>query len=106
MFEKQRELGLSDAVGTLGSVERLELVGFHRRLVLVEMRQRILCAVMMSIIVGIYSLGLKTRNSIEFLDSGSTQTSQRTEDRTFDLCDLCILNGIHQGVLGLGGMVL
>merc|ERR1719449_396390 len=61
---------------------------------------------MMSVVVSIDGLRLKARNRIEFLDGGSTQPSESPKNCTFDLCDLSVLNCIHQGVLSFCCMVL
>merc|ERR1719160_256464 len=70
------------------------------------MGQWVLCAVMVGIIVRIDCLRFKPGDGIKFLDRGSAQTSQRSEDSPLDLCDLCVLHSVDQGVLGLCGMVL
>merc|ERR1719387_1791156 len=88
------------------SVERLELVGLDRCLILMEVCQRILCTIVVRVIVGIDGLRLETRNGIELLDRGSTEPRQRPENSTLDLCHLCVLHGVDEGVLRLGRMVL
>merc|ERR1719219_2974342 len=90
----------------LFSVERLEFVGLHRCFVLMQVCQRILCAIMVSIIVGIYCLRLQTRNSVNLLDCCCSETCQCTEHSAFDLCNFSILNCIYQGVLRLCSVVL
>ena len=49
------------------SVEGLQLVGLHRCLVLVQVRERVLCAIMMRIVVRIDGLCLETCDGIKFL---------------------------------------
>merc|ERR1719230_1517401 len=88
------------------SVERLELVGLHWCLVFVQVGQRVLCTVVVSIVVCIDGLGLQACNSVELLDRGSTQAGQCPEDSTLDLCDLCVLHCIDEGILRLCCMVL
>merc|ERR1719313_153256 len=61
---------------------------------------------MMSIVVRVDCLCLKTCNGIELLDSRSSKTGQGTENRAFDLRHLCVFNCVNQCVLGLGSMVL
>merc|ERR1719428_1969433 len=88
------------------SVEALELISLYRRLIFMKVRQRVLCAIVMSIIVCINSLRLETSNGIKFLYGCGTQTRQGPENCTFDLCDLGVLHGIDKGVLRLCSMVL
>ena len=63
-------------------MEGLELVGRDRGLVLVKVSERVLGAVVMSIIVSVDGLRLETGNGIELLDGSSTKTCQRTEHGT------------------------
>merc|ERR1719359_2505893 len=88
------------------SVERLELVGLHWCLVLVQMRERILRPVVVCIIVGIDGLCFQTCDGIKFLNGGGAQTCQRSEHCSFDLGHLRVLHCIHKGVLSLCRMVL
>merc|ERR1719199_2403956 len=81
------------------SVERLEFVRLDRRLILVQVREGILSAVVMCVIVRIDGLRLKTSNRVELLDRRCSKTCQRTKYCSLDLCHLGILNSIHQGVL-------
>merc|ERR1719263_1550272 len=91
---------------TSHSVERFQLVSFNWSLVLVQVLQRVLGAVVVGIVVGIDGLGLKACNGVKLLDGSRTKTCQCTEHCPLDLCDLSILHCIHQCVLGLGGLVL
>merc|ERR1719446_1546261 len=88
------------------SVERLELVSRNWRLVFMQVRQWVLCPVVMCIIVRIDRLRFKTGNRVKLLDSRCAKASQCTEHRTFDLRNFGILNRVHQCVLGLCGVVL
>merc|ERR1719473_1051969 len=94
------------SAGTLGSVERLELVRFDRCLVLMEVCQRIFCTIVVSIVVGINGLCFQTCDGIKLLDGGGTQACQGTEHCAFDLSHLSVFHCVHQGVLRLGSMVL
>merc|ERR1719164_112038 len=71
-----------------------------------KVRERIFGAVVMSVIVRINRLSLKTGDRVKFLDGCGTQTSQGSEDSALDFCDLGIFNGIHKGVLCLRRMIL
>merc|ERR1719439_412748 len=86
---------------TKNSVERLELVGLHWCLVFVQVCQRVLRTVVVSIVVCINGLGLQACDGVELLDRRGTQTGQCPEDSTLDLCDLCILHCIDEGILRL-----
>merc|ERR1712072_1455545 len=77
-------------------MEGLELVRRHRDLVVVQMRERVLGAVMMGIIVGVDGLRLEARDGIELLDGRSPQTRQRAEDRALDLGNFGVLDGINE----------
>merc|ERR1740130_2233795 len=83
------------------SMEGLQLVSLDGRLILVQMRKRVLGTIVVRVIVRINGLGLKARDSIEFLDSRSAQTRESTENRPLDFCNLSIFNGIDEGILGL-----
>merc|ERR1719333_1894227 len=83
------------------SVERLEFVRLDGRLVLVQVRKWVLCAVVVRIIVSIDCLRLETRDRVELLDRGCAKAGEGPEHGTFDLGDLGILHGIDQGVLCL-----
>jgi len=54
-------------------VEGLQLVGLHRGLVLVQVRERVLRTVVVRIVIGVDRLGLQTRNGVELLDRRSTE---------------------------------
>merc|ERR1719171_1221262 len=90
----------------LGSVEGLELVGLHRRLILVEVREGVFCPVVMRIVVRINGLSLKARNRVEFFDSRCAKARKRAEHCTLDLRHLGVLHGINQRVLRLCSVVL
>merc|ERR1719160_2273701 len=90
----------------LCSVEGLEFVGLHWCLVLVEMREGILSAVMMRVIVCVDGLCFKTGYRIKLFDCCRTQPCESTEHCPLDLCDLCVLHGVHQGVLSFCSMIL
>jgi len=57
----------------LQEVEGLQLVGLHRGLVLVQVRERVLRTVVVRIVIGVDRLGLQTRNGVELLDRRSTE---------------------------------
>merc|ERR1719387_1241386 len=78
----------------MNSMEALEFIGLHWRLILMEMRKRILCAVMVSIIVRIDGLGLQSRNGIKFLDCRSTKPGKCSKNCALNFSNLCILNSI------------
>merc|ERR1719326_1864771 len=99
-------LWLNCLPGDICSVERLELVCLHRSLILMKMGQWILSTVVVRIIVCIDGLRLEACNGIELLDRRSTETCKSPENSTFDLRDFSVLNSVHQGILGLGRMVL
>merc|ERR1719198_1223444 len=88
------------------SVEGLQLVCLYGSFVLVQVCKWIFGTVVMGVIVCVNGLGFESSNGVELLDGGSTQAGERPEDSALDLRDLCILHGIDQGVLSLGGMVL
>jgi len=89
-----------------GLVERLELVGLHRRLVLVHVAERVLSAVVVSVIVRVDGLGLEARNGVKLLDRSRTKASQSTEYGPLDLRHLSVFHGVHERVLGLRRVVL
>mmetsp|Transcript_11050 Transcript_11050/g.19941 ORF Transcript_11050/g.19941 Transcript_11050/m.19941 type:complete len:222 (-) Transcript_11050:84-749(-) len=68
--------------------------------------QWILSTVVVSIVVGINRLRFKTRDGIKLLDRGSAEPGQSTEHCALDLCNLCVLNRVHERVLRLRSMVL
>merc|ERR1719235_2673976 len=90
----------------IGLVEGLELVGLHWRLILVEVRQWVLCAVVMRIIVRVDRLCLEARDRVELLDSRRAKARQGAENRTLDLRHLSVLHSINQRVLRLCSVVL
>merc|ERR1719272_681888 len=90
----------------LSSMEGLELVCLHWRLILVQVRQRVLGAVVVGIIVGINSLRLEAGNCVKLLDGGCTKARQGTEDCAFNLGNLSILHCVNKRVLSLRGVVL
>merc|ERR1740138_201662 len=87
-------------------VEALQLVGLDRRFILVQVRERILCPVVMGIIVSIDGLRLQTCNRVKLLDRSGTQPCESPEHGPLDLSDLCIFDGVYQRVLCLRRMVL
>merc|ERR1719240_401979 len=87
-------------------MEGLELIRLDRRLVFVQVSQWVLGTVMMSIIVCIDGLSLKTSDRVEFLDGGCTQACQCTEYCALDLSNFRILDCINKGVLCLGSVIL
>ena len=87
-------------------MERLELVRLHRGLVLVQVTERVLGAVVVCIVVRINGLRLEACDRVELLDSRSAKPRERTKNRTLDLRNLCVLDGIHEGVLRVRGVVL
>ena len=87
-------------------MERLQLVRRHRGLVVVQMRERVLGAVVVGIIVRIDGLGLQARDGIELLDGRGTEARQRTEDRALDLSNLSVLDSVNERVLRRGGVGL
>ena len=89
-----------------GSVEGLQLVGLHRGLVLVQVGERVLGPVVVGIIVGVDGLGLQAGDGVELLDRRGAQAGQGPEDRALDLRHLGVLHRVHEGVLGLRGVVL
>merc|ERR1719387_1011131 len=88
------------------SMERLQLVGFNRCLIFVQVSEWVLCPVVVSVIVGINGLSFQASDGVKLLDGCCSQTSQGTEDRSLDLCYFGIFHRIDQSVLGLGRMVL
>ena len=88
------------------SVEGLQLVRLDGRLVLVQVRQGVLRAVVVRVVVRVDGLRLEARDGVELLDGGRTQTRQRAEDRALDLSDLSVLHRVHERVLRLGRVVL
>merc|ERR1719158_1136376 len=87
-------------------MEGLELVGRDRSLVLVKVSQRVLGAVVVSIIVGVDGLRLETGNGIELLDGRGAKTGQGTEHSALDFRNFRILDGVDKGVLSLGSVLL
>merc|ERR1719428_1978645 len=77
------------------SVERLELVGFHGSLVLVEVCERVFRPVMVGIVVSVNGLGLQTRDGIKLLDGGRPETGKGTENGPLDFGDLRVLHCVH-----------
>ena len=63
-------------------MEGLQLVRLHRRLVLVQVRERVLGPVVVRIVVGVDGLGLEPGNGVELLDRGRAQAGQRTSKRS------------------------
>merc|ERR1719367_1459178 len=88
------------------SMERLQLVGLYRCLVLMEVCEWILGAIMMSIIVRVDGLRFKPGDGIELLDCGCAQPRQGSEDGTLYLRNLGVLYRVHEGVLRLCRVVL
>merc|ERR1719440_1117873 len=88
------------------SMERLQFVRLYRSLIFVQVCKWVLCAIVMGIIVCVNGLCLQSGNGIELFDGGCTQTGQSAEDCALDLCNLCILDGVDKGILGIGGMIL
>mmetsp|Transcript_66431 Transcript_66431/g.192510 ORF Transcript_66431/g.192510 Transcript_66431/m.192510 type:complete len:237 (+) Transcript_66431:2-712(+) len=88
------------------SMERLELVRLNRRLVFVQVGQRILCAVMVRIVVRVDGLRLEPGDGIELLDRRRAEAGQGAEHGALDLGDLGVLHGIHEGILRLRRVVL
>merc|ERR1719171_1418897 len=87
-------------------VEGLELVRLHRRLVLVQVAERVLRAVVVRVVVGVDRLRLEAGDGIELLDRRGTEPSERTEDCTLDLRNLGVLDGVDEGVLRVRRVVL
>merc|ERR1719375_2870343 len=87
------------------SMERLQLVGLHWCLVLVQMSERVLCPVMTCIVVGVDRLRFEARYGVELLDRRRAQSRERTKDRALDLSDLSILHGVNEGILRLSSMI-
>merc|ERR1719453_682254 len=88
------------------SMERFEFVRLDGSLVLVEVRERILCTVMVGIVVGIDGLSFQARDSVEFFDRRRSQPRERAEHSTLDFGDLRIFHGINKSVLRFRGVVL
>merc|ERR1719189_456001 len=88
------------------SMEGLQLVSLHRRFVFMQVSKWILRAIMMSVVVCVDGLGFQTRDRIELLDGRGTQSCQRTEHCTLDLCNLGIFDSVYEGVLGACSVVL
>merc|ERR1719235_809436 len=88
------------------SVERLQLVCLDWGFILVQVRKRILCAVVVRIIVSVNGLCLQSRNGVELLDGGCAQSCESTEDCPLYLGHLRVLDGVDQGVLRFGCVVL
>ena len=87
-------------------MERLELVRLDGRLVLVQVRERVLRAVVVRVVVRVDGLRLQARDRVELLDRRGTEPGERTEHGALDLRDLGVLNSVHKGVLGLRRVVL
>merc|ERR1719262_1299562 len=88
------------------SVERLELVGFHGSLVLVEVCEWVFRPVMVGIVVSVNGLRLETRDGIKLLDRGRPEAGEGTENGPLDFGNLRVLHCVHQCVLCLRGVVL
>mmetsp|Transcript_68621 Transcript_68621/g.196816 ORF Transcript_68621/g.196816 Transcript_68621/m.196816 type:complete len:351 (+) Transcript_68621:138-1190(+) len=88
------------------SVERLQLVRLDRRLVLMQVRERVLGAVVVRVVVGVDRLRLQAGDRVELLDGRCAQLRQGPKHRALNLGDFGVLDGINQSVLGLRGMVL
>ena len=56
--------------------------------------------------VRIDGLRLETGNRVELLDRRRAKPRQRAEDSALDLGHLSVLNGVHEGVLRVRGVVL
>merc|ERR1719310_301647 len=97
---------LPDFTTTKSLVEGLQLVSLHRSLVFVQVRQWVLRTVVVGIIVGVDGLSLQACDGVKLLDGRGTQAGQRPEDRALDLSHLRILDGVDEGVLRLGRVVL
>merc|ERR1719353_1481828 len=82
-----------------GSMERCELILRHLRLVAVDVRQGILCPVVVRIVVLVNGLRLKASDGVEFFDLGGPEPSKRAEHGALDLRDLGVLHSVYQGVL-------
>merc|ERR1719272_2279331 len=93
-------------VSAHSSVEGLELVRLHRGLVLVKVRERVLRAVMMGIVVSVDRLGLQPRDGVELLDGRRAEPGERAEHGALDLGDLRVLHGVDERVLRLRRVVL
>merc|ERR1712227_498871 len=87
-------------------MERLELVSFNRCFIFMQMCKGILCTVMVGIVVGINRLCFKASNRVKFLDCRCAKACESPEDSSLDLCHLCVLHRIDEGVLRLCSMVL
>merc|ERR1719313_1929849 len=71
-----------------------------------EVREWILCPVVVYIIVRVDRLCLEARDRVELLDSRRAKARQRTEHCTLNLRHLGVLHGINQRVLRLRSVVL
>merc|ERR1719356_2416869 len=87
-------------------MERLQLVRLDRCLILMQMGEWVLGAIMMCVIVCIDHLRFQTSNGIKLFDSCCSQASQGAEHCPLDLCDFGILHSIDQCVLRRRSMVL
>merc|ERR1719440_388611 len=88
------------------SVEGLQLVGLDWCLIFMQVREWVLGAVVVGIIVGINCLCLETCDCIKLLDGGCAKSGQSTEHSPLDFRNFGVLDGVDEGVLGLGSVIL
>merc|ERR550514_1599058 len=94
------------AAAVARSVERLELVRLDGRLVLVQVAERVLRAVVVGVVVRVDRLRLEAGDRVELLDRRRAEARERAEDRALDLGHLGVLHRVHERVLRVRRMVL
>ncbi len=75
-------------------MEGLQLVGFDRSFVSVQVSQRVLSTVVVSVIVRVDGLRFQTSDGVELLDGSSTQAGQSTKDGTLDFSDFRVFDRV------------
>merc|ERR1719382_1630533 len=94
------------AVSRAGSVEGGVLVRNHRRLVVLEVVQRVLPAVVVLVIVLVQGLRFQASHRVELLYLCRAQPRQSAVDGTLYLCRLRVLDGVDERLLRLSGVDL
>ena len=87
-------------------MERFEFVCLNGCFILMEVRQRVLRAIVVCIIVCIDGLSFKTRNGVELLDGSRAEPRKRPEDGTLDLSNLGVLHSVDERILRLRRVIL
>ena len=71
-----------------------------------QVSQRVLGAVVVSVIVRVDGLRFQAGDGVELLDGRRTQAGQGTEHSPLDFSDFGVLDGVDESVLGLRGVSL